>query len=425
MASGPLSGVKVLEFTQIIAGPFCGMHLADMGADVTKFEPIGGEPWRVFVELVPKESRTFASLNRGKRGVAMDMTKPEAQEAIHELAKTADVVLINYRPGVAESLRIDYPTLSKINPRIIYCENTAFGRKGPLAKRGGYDIVVQALTGLMAGEAKLEGDVPTYVYPAIADYSTGIQMSNAVCAALYYREKTGKGQRIDCTLMGTAMAMQTSQFTWFEAFDEGIIPPMLEGLRQARAEMKSFMEQVAVHNTFRPGAPGNIYYRVFQTKDGFLALGALSMALRFKVLAATGLDDPRMNSTDGTFVLAPEGWETKGPELVAEAEALYRTKTTEEWGAIFEKHGVPAGPLHFIEELFDHPQTIENGLQVHMEHPLLGGMKLVGPAFQMSESPLAAQFPSPMLGEHNDDVLAEAGLSRERISALRAAGVVL
>ncbi len=425
MASGPLSGVKVLEFTQIIAGPFCGMHLADMGADVTKFEPIGGEPWRVFVELVPKESRTFASLNRGKRGVAMDMQKPEAQQVIHELVKDADVVLINYRPGVAEALGIDYDTLSKINPKIIYCENTAFGRHGPLAKRGGYDIVVQALTGLMAGEAKMDGDVPTYVYPAIADYSTGIQMSNAICAALYFREKSGKGQRIDCTLMGTAMAMQTSQFTWFEAFDEPVIPPMLEGIKQARAEMKSFAEQVEVHKIFRPAAPGNIYYRVYQTRDGFIALGALSMSLRFKVLAATGLEDPRMNTADGTFVLAPEGWETKGPELVKEAEALFRTKTTEEWSALFEKHGVPAGPLHFIEELFDHPQTIENGLQVQMEHPLLGGMKLVGPPFQMSESPLAAQFPSPMLGEHNDDVLAEAGLSPDKIDALRASGVIL
>ena len=424
MASGPLSGVKVLEFSQIIAGPFAGMHLADMGADVTTFEPIAGEPWRLMVELVPKESRTYASLNRGKRGVAMDMARPEAQAIIHSLVKDADVVLLNYRPGVAEQLGIDYPTLSKLNPRLIYCENTAFGKKGPLAKRGGYDIVVQALTGLMAGEAKMEGDVPAYVYPAIGDYATGIQMSNAICAALYSREKTGQGQRIDCTLMGTAMAMQTSQFTWFEAFDEGIIPPMLDGLKQARAEMKTFTEQVGVHNQFRPSAPGNIYYRVYQTNNGFIAVGALSMALRFKFKAATGIDDPRLKA-DGTFVMAPEGWETRGPELVKEAEALFKTRTTEEWGQLFEKNGVPAGPLYFIEELFDHPQTVENGLQVHLEHPLLGGMKLVGPPFQMSGTPLAAQFPSPMLGEHNDDVFAEAGLSPEEVAELRAAGVVL
>ncbi|MCC7087550.1 MAG: CoA transferase [Chloroflexi bacterium] len=424
MGSGPLEGVRVLEFTQIIAGPFCGMHLADMGADVTKFEPLEGEPWRLSVELVPKESRTYASLNRGKRGVAMDMTRPEAQQVIHTLVKDADVVIINYRPGVAEQLRIDYATLSAINPRIVYCENTAFGRQGPLARRGGYDIVVQALTGLMAGEAKLEGDVPAYVYPAIADYATGIQMSNAICAALFVREKTGKGQRIDCTLMGTAIAMQTSQFTWIDAFDNDIIPPMLEGFKQARSEMKTFMEQVAVQKKYRPGAAGNVYYRVYQTSDGFIAVGALSMALRLKLLAATGLKDPRFKP-DGSFEANPEGWDVNGPAFVREAEALYRTKTTEEWSALFEKHGVPAGPLYFIEELFNHPQTLANGLQVELDHPLLGSLKMVGPAFQMSGTPLKVEVPSPMLGEHNDQVLAEAGLSGEQIEQLRAAGVVL
>ncbi len=424
MAEGPLAGVKVLEFSQIIAGPFCGMHLADMGAEVTKFEPIAGEPWRLIVELVPKESRTYASLNRGKRGVAMDMARPEAQAVIHSLVKDADVVLINYRPGVAEALGIDWPTLSALNPRLIYCENTAFGKQGPLAKRGGYDIVVQALTGLMAGEAKLEGDVPAYVYPAIGDYATGIQMSNAICAALYAREKNGKGQRIDCTLMGSAIAMQTSQFTWLEMFDNDVIPPMIDELKQARSEMKTFTEQVAVQKKYRPTAPGNIYYRVYQTLDGFIAMGALSMALRIKVLAATGLKDPRFQP-DGSFVVAPEGWEVRGPELVKEAEALFRTKTTGEWGTLFEKHGVPAGPLYFIEELFDHPQTLANGLQVELEHPLLGTMKMVGPPFQMSETPLKAEVPSPMLGEHTDVVLGEAGLDEAKIAALREAGVVL
>jgi len=423
MASGPLAGVKVLEFTQIIAGPFCCMLLSDMGADVTKFEPIEGEPWRVFVELIPKESRTFASLNRGKKGVAMDMTRPESQDAIHRLVKDADVVVINYRPGVAEQLRIDYETLCQINPRIIYCENTAFGRRGPLAQRGGYDIVVQALTGLMAGECKMQGEVPTYVYPAIADYATGIQMANSICAALYAREKTGKGQRIDCTLMGTAIAMQTSQFTFIDAWDQEIIPPMLDGLHEARLQKKNFLEQVAVHHQFRPQAPGNIYYRVYQTSDGFIALGALSHALRLKVIAATGIHDPRFRE-DGSFEVAPSGWDVDGPLLVKEAEALFLTKTTEEWGALLEQHGVPSGPLHFVEELFDHPQTRENGLVVDVEHDLLGHMRMVGPAFQMSETPLSVQGPSPVLGGDTDSVLAAAGYSDAAITGFRESGAI-
>jgi crotonobetainyl-CoA:carnitine CoA-transferase CaiB-like acyl-CoA transferase len=423
MATGPLSGVKVLEFTQIIAGPFCGMHLADMGADVTKFEPIEGEPWRLSLELVPKESRTFVSLNRGKRGVAMDMTRPEAQEAIHRLVKDADVVLINYRPGVAERLRIDYETLSDINPKIIYCENTAFGRRGPLATRGGYDLIVQAMSGLMAGEAKMQGDVPTYIYPAVADYATGIQMTNAVSAALFARERTGKGQRIDCTLLGTALAMQTTQFTWLDAWDDDVLRPMLGEIHSARLEMKSFAEQLGIHDRYRPAATGNIYYRVYQTADGFIAVGALSLSLRIKVIAATGLKDGRFRE-DGTFDTAPEGWDEKGPKLVAEAEALFRTKPTEEWGDILAQNGVPAGPVHFIEELFGHPLTEANDLQVEQDHPLLGHLTMVGPPFQMSETPLVAGKPSPMLGEHTDEVLEEAGYSPEQITTMRESGII-
>lgn len=423
MSDGPLSGVKVLEFTQIIAGPFSCMLLSDLGADVIKFEPIEGEPWRLFNELVPKESRTFASLNRGKKGVSLDMARPEAKEVIHKLVKDADVVVINYRPGVAEKLGIDYDTLSAINPKLVYCENTAFGRKGPLASRGGYDIVVQALTGLMAGEGKMDGEVPMAAYPAPIDYATGIQMCNSICAALFHRERTGKGQRIDCTLMGTALAMQTSQFTWIDAFDDDVIPGLMSGLKEARSEMKSFKEQQAVRHQFRPQAPGNIYYRVYQTSNGFFAIGALSHGLRKKVLEATKLHDPRFQE-DGTFVLAPEGWEEMGPKLVAEAEALFRTRTTEEWGKLLEDHGVPSGPVHFIEELFEHPQTIENGLITEVEHELLGHMRMVAPPFQMSDSPLSAQGPSPVLGGHNDEVLGSLGYSEEQIDQMREGGVI-
>jgi crotonobetainyl-CoA:carnitine CoA-transferase CaiB-like acyl-CoA transferase len=170
-------------------------------------------------------------------------------------------------------------------------------------------------------------------------------------------------------------------------------------------------------------AAGNIYYRVYQTKDGFITIGALSQSLRIKVLAATGLKDPRFKE-DGSFEIMPEGWAENGPKLVAEAEALMRTKTTEEWGEIFERHGVPAGPLYFVEELFDNPQTQANGLVVEIEHPILGHMRMVGPPFQMSETPLAPQGPSPVLGADNDAVLAEAGFSAEEIERMREAGVI-
>jgi formyl-CoA transferase len=423
MASGPLAGIRVLEFTQIIAGPFACQHLADMGADVIKFEPIEGEPWRLIQELVPKESRPYASLNRGKRSISLDMNRAESRDVIHRMATDADVVVINYRPGVAEKLGIDYDTLSAINPRVVYCENTAFGRKGPLARRGGYDIVVQGLTGLMAGESKMEGAVPTYIYPAIADYATGIQMSNAICAALFHRERTGEGQRIDCTLMGTALAVQTSQFTWIDAWDEATLPPMLAEIAQARRDKQPFLKQLDIHNKYRPGASGNIYYRVYQTADGFVILGALSHALRVKVLSATGLKDSRFRA-DGSFDMFPPGWEEDGPKLVLEAEALFLSKGTDEWLAILEAAGVPSGPMLFVEELFDHPQTLENGLVVEIEHPALGHMRMVGPPFQMSRSPLAPQGPSPELGADTDALLASIGLSRASIDAMRDSGAI-
>lgn len=423
MTEGPLSGVKVLEFSQVIAAPFGGMHLADMGADVTKFEPIEGESWRIFVELVPKESRTYISLNRGKKCVALDLKRPEAQAIVHRLVKDADVVLTNYRPGVPESMGIDYETLSAINPRIIYCENTAFGKRGPWAARPGYDIVVQSLTGLVAGEAKIENGIPAYIYPAIGDYATGIQISNSICAALYYREKTGKGQRIDITLMGTCLAMQTSQFTFIDAFDSETIPTMLTNLHEAQAEMKSFEEQVQIHAGARPVNSGNIYYRIYQVKDGFFAAGALSHPLRIKFLRATGLKDPRIHD-DGSFEMMPEGWEVTGPKLVAEAEELFKTKTGQEWFDRFEQAGVPGGPVYFVEELFENEQILANDLVTELEHPLLGRFRMVAPPFQMTESPLKPQGPSPMLGEHTDSTLEAAGYSAEEIAALRESGAI-
>ena len=179
-----------------------------------------------------------------------------------------------------------------------------------------------------------------------------------------------------------------------------------------------------MRSQFRPAAAGNIYYRVYQTNDGFIAVGALSQALRVKFLAATGLTDRRF-LPGGGFDMAPDGWDVDGPKLVLESEALFMTKATEEWGKLFETQGVPAGPLFFIEELFGHPQTLANGLEVEIDHPMLGHMRMVGPPFQMSVSKLEAQGPSPMLGQHTDETLAAAGFSEAEIGKMREDGAIL
>ena len=221
MASGPLVGIKVLEFTQILAGPSACAHLGDMGAEVIKVEPPGGEPWRVAQQFIPGESKWFHQLNRGKQSLVLKLDEPEAQEIVHRLVPEMDVVVINYRPDVAARLKIDYETLRELKPDLIYCDNTAFGRKGPWEHRPGYDIVAQAASGLMASEGKItDGGQPKSIQStALADYSTGLAMAWGVCAALFHLERTGEGQAIESTLLQTAMFFQMERVMRLPAAD--------------------------------------------------------------------------------------------------------------------------------------------------------------------------------------------------------------
>ena len=420
---GPLAGVRVLEFTEIIAGPFAGMLLSDMGADIIKVEPPEGEPWRLFAQFVPTESRTYISLNRGKRSLTLDLSKPGARDIVHRLVPDMDVAIINYRPDVAEKLAIDYKTLSAINPRLVYCDNTAFGRRGPQAHRPGYDIIVQGATGVMATEGKSLDGVPVINAIPVADYSTGIMMAWAVCAALFVRERTGRGQKIETTLLGSALAVQNVHFQVVESVDGEWRQRFLDRLAQARAEGPDYDELRKFLIAARPvQALGNIYYRAFRTKDSYLVVGALSTPLRRKVCAALGIEDKRLDSPD--WSPADPEWRQYATELVERVEALIVQRTTDEWLAILDEQGVPAGPFKFTQELIDDPQVVANELQVSVEHPLAGTVKMVGPPLQMSETPLAVQGPSPALGQHTDEILASLGYSGEQIASMREAGAI-
>lgn len=418
---GPLAGVRVLEFSEIIAAPFCGMLLADMGADVIKVEPPGGEPWRGAQPLGLRESRWFISLNRGKRGVTLDLRQPEGREIAWKLADRADVVIVNYRPDVSEKLGIDEPTLRARNPRLIYCDNTAFGRRGPWSHRPGYDIIAQAVTGLMTLEGKSQNGVPQVNALPAADYSTGLAMAWGICAALYVRERTGAGQRIDTTLLGSALAVQTSRFLSVEATDSEPRAKALAQLGQLRAQGAPYEAQLEVIRNVRP-VIGNIYYRCYQTADGFIAVGALSTPLRRKVLDVLGMEDRRLGQPP------PDPSDPEevryGEALVRQAEAIVRERTTAEWLERFDRAGVPAGPVMFTEELLEDPQVLANDLVACVEHPLLGPVRMVGAPIQMTETPLRVRGCSPLLGQHNEEVLAELGYSPEEIEALRARGVI-
>ncbi|MGE3961225.1 MAG: CaiB/BaiF CoA transferase family protein [Dehalococcoidia bacterium] len=420
---GVLEGVRVLEFTQIIAGPFGAQHLADMGAEVIKVEPPEGEPWRLFSQFMPGESKTFQSLNRGKKSLVLKLQEPEAQEIVHRLIPSMDVVICNYRPDVPAKLGIDYERLRAIKPNLIYVDNTAWGRKGPWAHRPGYDIIAQAVSGLMGAEGKLTdtGAPGVITSTAIADYTTGVAIAWGVCAALYHRERTGEGQLIETNLLQTALAVQGTAGMDLPLADE-LKYRKMEQVTALRERKAPWAEILAAYQAAQVARVGNIYYRTYSTRDGAIAIGALSPTLWAKVRGAIptdflGMADPNYNPADPAYLEFCQN-------AVAGVEAQLREKNTDEWLEIFEKAGVPVGPVKFVEEAVEDPQALENGMIVELEHPLSGPQKQIAPMLRMSGTPLAIQGPSPILGADTEDVVTSAGYSADEIAKLRAAGII-
>ena len=420
---GPLDGIKIIEFTQIIAAPFGGMLLADMGAEIIKVEPLEGEPWRLHTEFIPKESKTFIGLNRGKKSLPLDLQSPEGLEIAQKLVADADVVIINARPDVPKNLGIDYETLSQINPKIIYCDNTAFGRRGPHGYRPGYDLIVQAMSGLLAADNKVVDGVPQQVTAtAVADYTTGVAIAWGVSAALFSREKTGKGQKIDTTLLSTSLLIQGG---FMELEDHGKdekdeLVETLGALREAGLPYTSLLEQQQVYSPFNTAF--RIYYTTYQTSNDVIAIACLSNRLRKKAADAIGVIDPRFS----------DDFDPDDPDSIDAIESLSEqiksiliTKTCQEWLAIFDDAGVPAGPVRFIQELTDDEQVIANDMVVEVNHSLAGKVRMAGPMIQMSETPLEAKSASPALGEHPDQIMLELGYSEEEITDLRSRNITL
>jgi CoA:oxalate CoA-transferase len=423
MASGPLDGIKVLEFTQIIAGPLGCQLLADLGAEVIKVEPPGGEPWRLNAQFIPLESKTFIGLNRGKRSLALDVAHPKAQEAIHRLVRDVDVVVINYRPDVARRLKIDYDTLAAINPRLIYMDNTAFGRAGDWADRPGYDIVVQAFSGLTAAVGKVDDKGAPVVPPAVADTTTGYSICAGVLAALFYRERTGKGQKVETSLLINALTIHMSMFAEVPAADAAQRSAFLNALAAAREQGVPYADFLKTREALlRAQAGGNFYYRCFRTKDGALAIGALSASLRAKVRAVLGVEH---NRDEPGYDAQDPAQKQRDAEVIAQVEAMLESETTEYWERRFTAGGVPVSPVYFVQELIDHPQVQENGYVVTLEHELAGTVRMQAPPWKMSVSPPQAQGASPRLGRDNDAILEALGYSEAEVAALRADGVVL
>lgn len=420
--AGPLDGVRVIEFTEIIAGPLAGMLLADLGAEVIKVEPPWGEPWRFVQAFLPTESRPFMTYNRGKRSLPLDLTTAEAREIMSRLLPATDVVLVNYRPDVVAKLGLKYETMAKLNPRLIYCDLTAYGRQGPDAHRPGYDIVLQAVTGMMVAEGKLDQGTPQHIWSTpLIDTTSGFCLAGSVCAALYARERTGRGQRVESTLLGSALSLMSMRFLQVESLDRESRGLSLDDLGAMQNGSVPFQDLLSTYQATHQPPSGSIYYRSYMAKDGALAVGCLSDPLRRRLLDVLGLTDIRFEP--GYDPATPEA-QAFDRELAQKAEEVFQGSSVNHWLEIFEEKGIPAGPVRFIEELVDDPQVMANGLLIEVEHRDAGTVKMVGPLAQFSDSSPPAPTSSPALGEHTSEILVELGYSPEDVERWRSAGIV-
>ena len=415
--AGALEGVRVLDCTQIIAGPLAGSLLSEMGADVVKVEPLEGEPWRLQAELIPKESKAFLTQNRGKRGLTLNFKDPASAPIRDALIRWADVLLTNYRPGVPEQLGIDYESARRINPNIIYAENTAFGKEGPDANRRGYDIVAQAMSGLTTSNPNVQNGLPMQVGFAPADVMSGLALAWGITAALYHREKTGEGQAINTSLMLTAMALQAGSRE-IAAFDTEPRENRLHTVQAAMQRGDDIADIYAARRALMPELAGNVYYRPYKTNDGYVVIGCLGPGPRARLREALGFHDPRYEPG-----FDPARLKDVAAELVGICEAKFLEKSTEEWIGFLDARDVAVGPLKFIEEMWADPQVAANGFLEEYDHTLLGPLRGPSPMVRMSGTPTRIQRASPALGEHTEDVLCEAGFTPEQVAEFRERGV--
>ena len=411
--AGPYAGIRVLELGRFIAAPYCGQLLADGGADVIKVEPIAGDDARRNgTRLSATEARQFLNKNRGKRSIAVKLSDPAICRIVADLAAASDVVIANFRPGHSETLGLDHATLAKRNPRLVYAENTAFGKRGPLADNVGMDAVLQARTGI----APVVGEAPMLLTDPIIDYTAAVLMAWGIATALFHRERAGHGQRLDVSLLQAALVIQNNSVNHIDAVD-GWRDEFVAYAKDAFARGATLADVLAHRASLKP-AISPAYYGFFRTADGLLALAAGGRGLQRRAAAVLGIDDPAL----------AVGWVADDmPAHVARmreaTSAALLTQPTAHWLAAFEAADVPVGPVLLKDQVLDDAQSWANDYLVRLEHEVVGGMTVVAPPVRFEETPLAADRASPVLGRHTREVLREAGVPLADIDALVASGV--
>jgi crotonobetainyl-CoA:carnitine CoA-transferase CaiB-like acyl-CoA transferase len=395
---GPLSGMKVLDLTHVMAGPVCALMLADMGADVIKVEkvPGGDDTRRAVPPKIGDEAASFLVMNRGKRSVAVDLKTEGGREAVRRMALEADVLLENYRQGTLAKLGLDYEELKKENPKLVWCSISGFGQTGPYAERGGFDLIAQGMSGLMHITGEGPGRPPCKVGAPITDITAGILAAMGVSAAYSNALKTGKGQVVDTSL-----------------FEAGIIHTYW----QSAIAFATGVSPTAMGSAHPLNAP----YQAFETSDGWITCGAANQRTWERLLAALDnpqiADDPRFAENTGRMANRQDLEDVLTP--------IFKSKTSAEWLAKFDEVGLPAGPVMDITQMHADPHAIARDMIIDVPHKTLGTAKALGMPVKFSETKVKTDQGAPVYGQHTREVLAEYGYSDEDIQALVDGGAVI
>jgi len=383
-----LEGVRVLDVTQVMAGPFCAMQLCDMGADVIKVEPPEGDSTRRMAGRSGTDSPSFNAVNRGKRGIVLDLKSAAGQDAFRRLARRADVIIENYRPGVMQRFGLDYAALSTEHAGLIYASISGYGQTGPSASKGGFDLVAQGVSGLMSitGEP---GRPPVKAGVPLTDLGAALFTLSAILCALVYRARTGRGQYIDTSLVEAGVALSVWEATEYFS-GVGIPQPM--------------------GSAHRMSAP----YQAVRCADGFITLAAANDRLFLRLCEL--LDRPQW-ATEADYADDTARVRNKA-KLAAAIETVTIEQPRQHWLDLFDANGIPCGPINDYAQVFADPQVVARGMAVEVEHPTLGRIRTLGSPIKMSETPPLVGRRAPLLGEHTAEVLRDEGFSDEEIARL-------
>lgn len=389
----PLSGIKVIDLTRILSGPFATMTLADLGADVIKIETPAGDDTRQWgPPFIEGESAYYLSVNRNKKSIVLNLKEEKGKEVFYKLVKDADVVVENFRPGTLKRLGADYDTLKEINPGIILASISGFGQTGPYAQKPGYDVLAQGMGGLMSVTGE-PGRPPVKAGFSIADIGTGMWAIIGILAALRERDRSGKGQWIDVSLLDTIISWQAYFAGNYFATEED--PEPLGGAH-----------------------PNIVPYQVFEASDGYFILAVGNDQLWQKCIDAINDDVLR----DEKYATNP-GRVKHREELVKLLNDKFKEKTVRDWVAIFEEVKIPVGPINKLSDILNDPHVKEREMVVEKDHPVIGQLKMLGIPVKLSRTPGEIKTVPPALGEHTDQVLKELGYSDADIAALKEAGI--